>query len=170
MWHSVQFSSVQSLRCVRLFATPWTAARQASPSITNSWSLLRLMPIESVVPSNHLVLYRPLLLPPSISPSIRLFSSESVRHIRWPQYWSFSFNISPLNEHSGLISFRVDWLDLLTFNTHGSVDRVRGTVTPAPLFCHPPRCISTSHVTCCPQSSVHPQLPHSRHRSRLQRP
>ena len=92
---------------------PWTAARQASLSITNSRSLLKLMSIESVMPSNHLVLYHPLLLPPSILPSIRVFSTESVLHIRWPKDWSFSFNISPSNEHPGLISFRMDWLDLL---------------------------------------------------------
>ena len=98
---------------VRLFATPWTAACQASLSITNSWSLLKLMPIESVMPSNHLMLCRPLLLPPSIFPSIRVFSSESVLHIRWPKYWSFSFSISPSNEYSGLISFKIDWLDFL---------------------------------------------------------
>ena len=105
------FSSVQSLSHVRLFATPWTAAFQASLSITNSWSLLKLMSIESVIPSNHLVLCCPLLLPPSIFPSIRVFSNESVLLIRWPKYWSFS--ISPSNECSGLISFRMDWLDLL---------------------------------------------------------
>ena len=91
--------------------TPWTAAHQASLSITNSQSLLKLMSIESVMPFNHLILYHP-LLPPSIFPSIRVFSSESVLCIRWPKYWSFSFNISPSNEHSGLISFRMDWLDL----------------------------------------------------------
>ena len=108
-----QFSSVQSLSRVQLFATPWTAAHQASLSITNSQSLLKLMSIESVMPSNHLILCRPLLLPPSIFPSIRVFSSESVLHIRWTKYWSFSFNISPSNEYSGLISFRMDWLDLL---------------------------------------------------------
>ena len=102
-----------SLICVRLFATPWTAVRQTSLSITNSWSLLRLMLIESVKPSNHLILYLPLLLPPLIFPSIRVFSNESVLHIRWPKYWSFSFNISPSNEYSGLISFRMNWLDLL---------------------------------------------------------
>ena len=107
------FSSVQSLSCVRLFATPRTAARQASLSITNSQSLLKLMSIESVMPSNHLILCHPLLLPPSIFPSIRVFSNESALRIRWPKYWSFSFNISPSNEHSGLISFRMDWLDLL---------------------------------------------------------
>ena len=96
---------------VRLFVTPWTAARQASLSITNSWSLLRLMSIESVMPSNHLIFRHPLLLPPSIFPSIRVFSNESVLRIRWPKYWGFS--ISPYNEYSGLISFRMDWLDLL---------------------------------------------------------
>ena len=107
------FSSVQSLSRVRLFATPWTAACQASLSITNSRSLLRLMSIESVMSSNHLILCHPLLLLPSIFPSIRVFSNESVLRIRWPKYWNFSFNISPSNEYSGLISFRMDWLDLL---------------------------------------------------------
>ena len=107
------FSSVQLLSHVRLFATPWTAAHQASLSITNSRSLLKLTSIESVMPSNHLILCYPLLLLPSIFPSIRVFSNESVLHIRWPKYWSFSFNISPSNEHPGLISFRMDWLDLL---------------------------------------------------------
>ena len=103
---SVQFSRVQ------LFVTPWVAACQASLSITNSWSSLRLMPIGSVIPSNHLILCRP-LLPPSILPSIRVFSNESVLHIRWPKYWSFNFSISHSHEHPGLISFRMDWLDLL---------------------------------------------------------
>ena len=93
--------------------TPWAVARQASLSITNSQSLLKLMSIVSVMPSNHLILCCPLLLPPSIFPSIRLFSNESAFHIRWPKYWSFSFNFSPSNEHPGLISFRMDWLDLL---------------------------------------------------------
>ena len=106
-------SSVQLLSCVRLFATPWTTACQASLSITNSRSLLKLMSIESVMPSNYLILCCPLLLPPSIFPSIRVFSNESVFHIRWPKDWSFSFNISPSSEYSGLISFRMDWLDLL---------------------------------------------------------
>ena len=105
-------SSVQSLSRVQLFATPWPAACQASLSITNSWSLPKLMSIESVMPSNHLILCRPLLLPLSILPSIRVFSNESVLCIRWPKYWSFSFNISPSNERPGLISFRMDWLDL----------------------------------------------------------
>ena len=98
---------------VQLFATPWTAACQASLSITNSRSLLKLMSIESVIPSNHLILCRPLLLLPSIFPSIGVFSNELVLCIRWPKYWSFSFSISPFNEHPGLISFRMDWLDLL---------------------------------------------------------
>ena len=106
-------SSVQSLSRVQLFATPWTAARQASLSITNSWSSLKSMSIVSVMPSNHLILCCPLLLLPSIFPSIRVFYNESALHIRWPKYWSFSFNISPSNEYSGLISFRMDWLDLL---------------------------------------------------------
>ena len=106
-------SSVQSLSCVQLFATPWTAACQASLSITNSRSSLRLISIESVMPSNHLILCRPLLLPPSIFPSIKVFSNESTLRNRWLKHWSFSFNISPSNEHSGLISFRMDWLDLL---------------------------------------------------------
>ena len=110
---SVQFSSFQSLSHVRLFAIPWTAALQASLSLTNSWSLLKLMSIESVMPSNHLILCRPLLLPPSIFPSIRVFSNESALLIRWPNYWSFSFNISHSNEYSGLISFKIDWIDLL---------------------------------------------------------
>ena len=105
------FSSVQSLSCVRLFATPWTAARQASLSITNSQSLLKLMSIESVMPLNHFIHCYHLLLPP-IFPSIRVFSNESVLPIRWPKYWSFSFGISPSNEYSGLISFRIGWLDL----------------------------------------------------------
>ena len=105
--------SVQSLSCVWLFATPWTAARQASLSITNSWSLLKLRSIELVMPSNHLILCRPLLLLPSVFPSSRVFSSESVCRIRWPKYWRFSFSISPSNEYSGLTSFRIDWLDLL---------------------------------------------------------
>ena len=105
-----EFSSVQSLSRVHLFVTPWTAAGQAALSITNSQSLLKLMSIESVMPSNHLILCRPLLLPPSIFPSIRVFSSESVLCIRWQKYWSFSFIISPSNEYSGLISFRMDWL------------------------------------------------------------
>ena len=108
---SFQLRSVT--HCVRLFVIPWTVACQASLSITSSRSLFKLMSIESVMPSNHLILCRPLLLLPSVFPSIRVFSNESVLRIRWPKYWSFSFNISPSNEHSGLISFRMDWLDLL---------------------------------------------------------
>ena len=108
-----QFSSVQSLSHVQLFATPWTTARQASLSITNSWSLLKLMSIESVMSSNHLILCRPLLFLPPIPPSIKVFSNESTLRMRWPKYWSFSFSISPSNEHPGLIFFRMDWLDLL---------------------------------------------------------
>ena len=108
-----QISSVQSLSRVRLFATLWTAAHQASLSITNSQSSLKLMSIESVMPSNHLIFCHPLLLPPSIFPTIRVFSNESVLRIRWPKYWSFSFSISPSSEHPGLISFRMNWLDLL---------------------------------------------------------
>ena len=107
------FVIIQSLSCVQLFATPWTAARQASLSFTNSQSLLKLMSIESVMPSNHLILCHPLLLLPSIFPSIRVFPNESTRRIRWPKYWSFSFSIGPCNEYSGLISFRIDWFDLL---------------------------------------------------------
>ena len=108
----IWISFVQLLSRVRLFATPWIAARQASLSITNSWSLSKLMCIESVMPSSHLILCRPLLLLPAIPPSIRVFSNESVLPIWWPNSWSFSFSISPSNEHPGLISFRMDWLDL----------------------------------------------------------
>ena len=109
----VQFNAVQSFGRVRLFETPWTAARQVPLSISNSWSLLKLMSIELVMPSNHLILCHPLLLPPSIFPNIRVFSNESVLCIRWPKYWSFIFSTSPSREYSGLISFRMDWLDLL---------------------------------------------------------
>ena len=110
---SVRFSSVQSVSCVWLFVTPWIAACQASLSITNSWSLLKLMPIKSVMPSSHLILCHPLLLLSPIPPRIRVFSNESTLLMRWPKYWSFSFSISPSNEHPGLISFRMDWVDLL---------------------------------------------------------
>ena len=115
VWSSFSHSqsAVQLLSCIRLFVTPWIVARQATLSIANSQSLLKLISIELVMPSNHLILCRPLLLLPSIFPSIRVLSNESVLHIRWPKYWSFSFSISPSNEHSGLISFRMDWLDLL---------------------------------------------------------
>ena len=103
-----QFSSVQSLSRVQFFVTPWTAARQASLSITNSWNLFKLMFIELVMPSNHLIVCRPLLLLPFIFPSIRVFSNESALRIRWPKYWSFDFSSSPSNEYSGLVSFRID--------------------------------------------------------------
>ena len=116
---------VQSLSCVRLFATPWTAARLASLSIINSRSLLRLMAIELVMPSNHPILCCPLLLKPSIFPSIRVFFNESVLQIMWPKYWSFSFSISPSNESSGLISFRIDWSDL--FAVQGTLSTVFNT-------------------------------------------
>ena len=120
--------SVQSLSHVQLFVTPWTAAHQASLSITSSSSLLKLMSIKSVMPFNHLILCHPLLLLPSIFPSIRVFSNESAVRIRWPKYWSFSFNISPSNEHPGLISFRMDWLDLL------AVQRTLKESSPTPQF------------------------------------
>ena len=110
---ATQFSSEQLLSHVLLFATPWSAACQASLSITNTWRLHKLMSIKLVMPFNHLILCCPLLFPPSIFPSIRVFSNESVLCIKWPKYWSFSFSISPSNEYSGLISFRMDWLDLL---------------------------------------------------------
>ena len=109
----IEISSVQSLSRVQLFVTPWTAACQVSLSINNSQSLLKLMSVELVMPSNHLILCHPLLLLPSIFPSIRVFSNESALHIRWPKYWSFSFSISCSSEYSGLIPFRMDWLDLL---------------------------------------------------------
>ena len=109
----LKFTSVQSFNCVCLFATPWTAACQAFMSITNSQRLLKLMSINLVMPSNHLILCHPLLLLPSVFPSIRVFSNESVLRIRWPKYWSFSFSITPSDEYSGLISFRIDWFDLI---------------------------------------------------------
>ena len=123
----VQFSSVQLLSHVRLFATPWIAARQASLSITNSRSSLRLTSIESVMPSIHLILCRPLLLLPAIPPSIRVFSSESTLHMRWPKDWSFSFSIIPSKEIPGLISFRMDWL-------HSSISSLRALMVFFPIF------------------------------------
>ena len=120
MNQSERFSLVQFLSHVRLFVTPWTTAHQASLSITNSQSLLKLMFIELVMPSNHLILCHPLLLLPSIFPSIRVFSNESVLCLRWPEYWSFSFSISPSSDYSALISFRIDWFDILA---------VQGTLT-----------------------------------------
>ena len=133
---TVKFSSVQWLSWVRLnqCKTPWTAARQASLFITNSWSLLKLMSIESVMPSNHLILCRPLLLLPSIPPSIRVFSNEPVSRIRWPEYWSFSFSISPSNEHPGLTSFRMDWLDLLA--VQGTLDSSQHHSSKASILQH----------------------------------
>ena len=113
LYSNVGIISLQLLRHIQLFATPWTAACQASLSITNSWSLLKLMSMESVMPSNHLILCRPLLLPSSIFSSSRVIYNESVPCIRWPKYWTFSSSISPSNEYSGLISFRIDWFDLL---------------------------------------------------------
>ena len=113
IWLPWRLSSVQSLSRVQLFATPWIAAHQASLSITNSWSLLKFMSIQSMMPSNHLMLYHPFLLLPSVFPSIRVFSNESVLPIRWPNCWSFSFSIGPSSEYSGVISFRMDWFDLL---------------------------------------------------------
>ena len=148
-----QFSSVQSLSRVQLFSTPWIAARQASLSTTNSRSSLRLASIESVMPSSHLILCRPLLLLPSIFPSIRVFSNESALHIRWPKYWSFSFNISPSSEHPGLISFRMDWLDLLA---------VQGTLksllqyhsSKASILCLQPSLWSNSHICTWPLEKI----------------
>ena len=121
------FVVIQSLSCIRLFETSWTAARQASLSITNSWNLLKLMSIVLVMPSSHLILYHPLLFLPSIFSSIRVFSNKSVLHIRWPKYWSFSFSINPYNEYSGMISFKTDWFDFLA---------VQGTLksSPTPQF------------------------------------
>ena len=160
---SIQFScSVMSDS-----VTPWTAARQASLSITNSQSLLKLMSIESVMPSNHLILCHPLLLPPSIFPSIRVFSSESVLCIRWPKYWNFSFNISPSNEYSGLISFRIDWFYLLAVQgtlksllQHHSSVQFSCSVVSDPLRPHEPQharppCSSPTprvHPNPCPSS------------------
>ena len=120
LFHFLQFSSVRSLSRVQLFVTPWITARQASLSITNSWSSPKLMSIESVMPSSHLILCRPLLLLPPIPPSFRVFSNESTLLMRWPKYWSFSFSISPSNEHPGLISFRMDWLGHFMGNRWGN--------------------------------------------------
>ena len=139
------YSSVQLLSRVWLFATPWIAARQASLSITNSWSSLSLMSIESVMPSSHLILCHPLLLLPPIPPSIRVFSNESTLCMRWPKYWSFSFSISPSNEHPGLISFRMDRLDLLA--VQGTLKSVlQTTVQKHQFFCTQPSLCSNSHI------------------------
>ena len=128
MHHKQRAAPAQPLSRVRLFATAWTAAQQASLSIASSRSLLKLMAIELVMPPNHLILHHPLLLPPSIFLSIRVFSNESVLPIRWPKYWSFTFSISPSNEYSGLISFRIDWLDLLAVQ-----ETLKGS-SPTPQF------------------------------------
>ena len=142
--------SVQLLSRVRLFATPWMAAGQASLSITNSRSSLKLMSIESVMPSSHLILCHPLLLLPPIPPSIRVFSNESTLRMRWPKYWSFSFSISPSNEHLGLISFRMDWLDLLA--VQGTLSRVfsNTTVQKHPFFGTQLSSQSNSHIHTWP--------------------
>ena len=146
-----QFSLVQSLSRVRLFATPWITAHQASLSITNSRSLPRLTSIESVMPSSHLILCRPLLLLPSIPSSIRVFSNESTLRMRWPKYWSFSFNISPSKEIPGLISFTMDWLDL--FAVQGALSRVfsNTTVQKHQFFGAQPSSQSNSHIHTWPQ-------------------
>ena len=139
-------SSVQSLSCIQLIATPWTTAHQASLSITNSLSLLKLMSIKLVMPSNHLILCRPLLLLPPILPSIRVFSNESVLRIRWPKYWSFSFSISPSNEYPGLISFRMDWLDLLAVQRtleSSPTPQFKSINSSAPSFLYSPTHIHT---------------------------
>ena len=135
---------IQSLSHVQLFLKPWPAARQASPPITNSYGLFKLMSIESVMPSNHLILCCPLLLPPSVFPSIRIFSKESALCIRWPKYWSFSFSISPSNEYSGLVSFRMDLLDLLA---------VQGTLKS--LLQHHSSKASILHAQLSSQSNFH---------------
>ena len=146
----VQFISVQSLRCVRLFATPWITARQASLSITISWSSLKLMSIESVMPSSHLILCRPLYLLPPIPPSIRVFSNESTLLTRWPKYWSFSFSIIPFKEHPGLISFRMDWLDLLA--VQGTLKRLlQHHSSKHQFFSTQPSSQSNSHIHTWPQ-------------------
>ena len=142
-----KIQSAQSLSHVQLFATPWTAAHQASLSITNSQSLLKLMSIESVMPSNHLILCHPLLLLPSIFPSIRIFSNESVLCIRWPKYWTFSFSISPSNECSGLIFLRMDWLNLLAVQgTLKSLLQHHSSKTPHRFFGAQPSSQSNSHI------------------------
>ena len=142
----MQYTQFSSLSHVRLFATPWTAACQASLSIANFWSLLKLMSFESVMPSNHLTLCCPLLLPPSIFPSIRVFLSESVLRIRWPKHWSFSFSISPSNEYSGLISFSMDWFGLLAVQETLSRVFSNTTVQKHKFFDTQPSLWSSSHI------------------------
>ena len=149
IFSDIQFSSVQSLSRVRLFATPWIAARQASLSITNPWSSLKLTSIESVMPSSHLLLCHPLLLLPPTSPSIRVFSNESTLHMRWPKYWSFSFSIIPSKEIPGLMSFRMDWLDLLAVQgTPKSL--LQDTVQKHQFFGTQPSLQSNSHIHTWP--------------------
>ena len=151
MWVYIpQSSSVQSLSRIRLFATPWTEAHQDSLSITNSWSLLKSMSIESVMPFNHLILYHPLLLLPPIFLSIKVFSNESALCIRWPKYWSFSFNISPSIEHSGLISFKMDWLDLAVQGTRTLKSLLQHHSSKASILQRSAFCIYTTHIhTLC---------------------
>ena len=141
------FRSDQSLSCVLLFATPWIAARQASLSITNSQALLKLMSIESVMPSSHLILCRPLLLLPLISPSIRVFSNESTLHMRWSKYWSFSFSIIPSKEIPGLISFRMDWLDL--FAVQGTLKSLLRTLQKQSNSCNADGIPGYFFFACC---------------------
>ena len=151
------FSSVQPLSHVWLFVTPWIPAHQASLSITNSWSSLKLTSIESVMPSSHLILCRPLLLPPPVPPSIRVFSNESTLCMRWPKYWSFSFSISPFNEHPGLISFRMDWLDFLEAK---GLPRVfsNTTVQKHQFFCAQLSSQSDFHIHTWPLEKPYPWL------------
>ena len=157
---SHQLSSVQSLSRVWLFATPWIAARQASLSITNSWSSLKLTSIESVMPSSHLILCHPLFLLPPIPPSIRVFSNESTLCMRWPKYWSFSFSIIPSKEHPGLISFRMDWLDLLA--VQGTLKSLLQhnwcSVQKHQFFGAQPSLQSNSHIHTWPQEKPQPWL------------
>ena len=147
--HSLRFSSLQSLSRVWLFVTPWTAACQASLTITNSRSLPKLMFIESVMPSSHLILCHPLLLLPSIFPSIRVFSNESALCIRWPKYWTFSFNIGPSDEHPELISFRMNWLDLLA--VHGTLKSLLQTTVQKHQF-------FSAQLSWWSNSHIHAQL------------
>ena len=156
LWKCLKKLSDQSLSCVRLFVTPWITARQASLSITNSRSSLRLTSIESVMPSSHLILYRPLLLLPPIPPSIRIFSKESTLHMRWPKYWSFSFSIIPSKEIPGLISFRMDWLDLLA--VEGTLKSLLNTtVQKHQFFSAQPSSQSNSHIHTWPLEKPYPQ-------------
>ena len=155
------FSSVQSLSCVRLFATPWITALQASLSITNSRSLLKHMSIESVMPSSHLILFRPLLLLPPIPPRIRVFSNESALRMRWPKYWSFSFSISPSNEHPGLISFRMHWLDLLAVQgtlksllQHHSSKVIFSPIQFLCILLLEERCVQVQALQLCPKGPM----------------